>query len=665
MNLQTARTPKSETWMAGGLIIFVIILAYGILIPQLGFYRDDWYMLWAGQAWGYQGIIGLFEGDRPFLGWVYAFEHTLWGNAPLGWHIYGLLLRILVSLLFFWFLRLIWPEKRVETTFATLLFTLYPGYLQQHNAATFNPTHTAYGAAILSLILSVQAIRLPRWRVLFTFLALALVGVYLFIYESLLGIEAIRLVLLWYLARRDEELIHWRNWMAAILRRVWPYLLLVGAFTVWRLFLFQSVRRAVSVDVIFGQYGQSPLYSSINLLLELLKDLIEIVILAWFVPFYQFTVEGRVKDLLPALGLALVVCIVAWLYWRWLQTMEETEPQAPADWLWLGGLSVLVTTLPIIIAGRHVIFGIQWDRYTYQAILGVALLVTGVAFTALRGRFRLAFLGTLFFFSVVTHYHSAAFYRDFWHYQRETWQQLAWRAPDLVEGTNIVAVLPRGYRLAEEYEVWGPVNFIYAPGEPVKISGQVLSNSLYYDLIRGASEQRQMRNVPVQRDYSKTLILYLSGPGACLNVIDGSRPELPTQSDAQVRIIAPYSRIDQILPNAAPRAWANNVFGPENQPDWCYYYQKVSLARQRADWDEATRLADEAQALGLKPVEMVEWLPFYESYANAGREKDAIQISRRIKSDINLSRSLCIMYQTTEWPSGYQAKFIQETLCSR
>jgi hypothetical protein len=667
MTLKIVRAVKSETWMAGGLIILVSILAYGILIPQLGFYRDDWYMLWAGQAWGTQGIIGLFQGDRPFLGWEYALEYAIFGNSPLGWHIYGLILRIGVSLVFLWFLRLMWPERRIETTFAALLFTLYPGYLQQPNAATFNPTHTAYIAAILSLILNVLAIRLPRWRVIFTILALILVGVYLLIYESLLGIEAFRLIFLWYLVRRDESLIRWRDSIRAILRRAWPYVLLAGGFTFWRLFLFQSVRRSVSIDVIFGQYGQSPLYSIINLLFEFFKDLIEIVILAWFVPFYQFTVDGRLKDLLPALGLAIIIGTATWLYWRWTKNNTEKSDihQTLTDWLWLGGIFVFVTTLPVIAAGRHVIFGIQWDRYTYQAILGVALLVAGGAFTFLRGRARLAFLFALIFFSVVTHYHSAAFYRDFWHYQRETWQQLAWRAPDLVEGTNIVAILPRNHRLAEEYEVWGPVNLIYSPGGPVKISGQVLNPFLIYDLARGASEERQMRNVPVLRDYSKTLIVYLPGPGACLHVIDGSRPELSSMADDQVRTIAPYSRIEHILSDAAPRVWPETVFGPENRLNWCYYYQKVSLARQRADWVEATRLADEAQSLGLKPVELVEWLPFYESYANTGRKKDAIEISRKIKSDVNLGFSICLMYQAAEWPSGYNAEFIQQTLCAR
>ena len=40
---------------------------------------------------------------------------------------------------------------------------------------------------------------------------------------------------------------------------------------------------------------------------------------------------------------------------------------------------------------------------------------------------------------------------------------------------------------------------------------------------------------------------------------------------------------------------------PEPEHTWCYYYQKVDLARQIGDWDEAARLGDEALSKGLTP----------------------------------------------------------------
>ena len=121
----------SETVIALSVITLTTLLSYGILISQLGFYRDDWYMLLAGQTKGAQGIIDLFAIDRPLIGYIYAFDYALLGSSVLGWHVYALFLRLLGSVGFFVLLRVIWPEKKFETTIATLLFAVYPGFLQQ------------------------------------------------------------------------------------------------------------------------------------------------------------------------------------------------------------------------------------------------------------------------------------------------------------------------------------------------------------------------------------------------------------------------------------------------------------------------------------------------------------------------------------------------------
>ncbi len=57
----------SETWLAIGLITLVTLLTYGVLIPQLGFYRDDWYLFSTAQSQGSAGISGLVP-DRSPLG---------------------------------------------------------------------------------------------------------------------------------------------------------------------------------------------------------------------------------------------------------------------------------------------------------------------------------------------------------------------------------------------------------------------------------------------------------------------------------------------------------------------------------------------------------------------------------------------------------------------
>ena len=52
---------RHETWFAVGTLLLLGMLAYLPLMHKFGFYRDDWYMLWTGRAFGPQGIIDLFH----------------------------------------------------------------------------------------------------------------------------------------------------------------------------------------------------------------------------------------------------------------------------------------------------------------------------------------------------------------------------------------------------------------------------------------------------------------------------------------------------------------------------------------------------------------------------------------------------------------------------
>src|SRR5262245_54415544 len=128
----SAKTPTRawslENWLSAILVIIVTLLTYAPLISQLGFYRDDWYLIWVAQYQGSDGIIALFRGDRPLFGWFYALDYLLLGNAPLGWHILGLIVKLVTALGTLWLLRSLWPQQKLETTLITLLYVVYPGF---------------------------------------------------------------------------------------------------------------------------------------------------------------------------------------------------------------------------------------------------------------------------------------------------------------------------------------------------------------------------------------------------------------------------------------------------------------------------------------------------------------------------------------------------------
>ena len=663
---------KHESWLSVALVTLVTLLTNAPLISQLGFYRDDWYLIWVAQSQGPEGVIALFRGDRPLFGWFYALDYLLLGDAPLGWHLLGLVIKLITALGTLWLLRSLWPGQKLETALMTLLYVVYPGFFQQPNVGTFMNHFMAYAAAILSLACTVQALKAksPASQAIYSFLGMILATFYIFTYEALIGTEAVRLLLIGYFYYRQNA-SSWKSIIRNTLIRLSPYLLLTLGFVIWRLFFFQATRRSTRVDILVGEYLTFPLHNAARFILETLKDLFETSILAWGVPFYQFTFQSEYRVLTQALILALVVIMLAGGYWflSRKQAAAESEadpyPHAGRDWLILGAAGVVVTTIPIIAAGRDVFFGLQFDRYTFQSAFAAALFMGGIIFYAVQSRLRWILLSALFVSGVTTQFLSADYYRTFWTLERNAMWQLSWRAPEIEDGTTLVLALPSGYRLAEEYEVWGPVNLVYHPKGPLRLAGQIILDELWVDMARGTEEERIVRDtVRIQRDYKKVVVLSQPTLRSCLHVLDGRRFEQAVSEPPEVRFMAKYSSIEWIDTAGTPSTPSNVIFGAEPPHDWCYFYHQMDLARQRMDWQAGADLADEAISLGLEPSDVTEWLPALEAYAHIGAAKESRQISRWIRSNRTIYVGLCEQMRALQGqPAEYDRDLVLTTLC--
>jgi len=672
--------------LAGALIILVTGLTYGLLISKLGFYRDDWYMLWSGQSPdGLSAIIRLFQTDRPLIGWTYALLFKFIGANVLLWQILALVLRIGTGLAALWLLRLVWPEKRLETTTAALLFAVYPGYFQQPVAATFSIDLLGLNAIFISIALSIYALKTPnRLLQIGAILAAMLLGlINLGLYEATIGLEVVRWALIWLVIQKQSapvlqvpEQTSISKKISRALRSLFnlnllkaaaPYLLMLAGYLYWRVFLFKSVRRATNIDVLLADYASNPLYSLAQIIIGYFKDLFETVIFAWFVPFYQFTAEGRFYTFTSAIGAAASVLVLVGIYYYLSRNYFIKAPTAaPAlgdhSFLWVGLLAVLVPSAVIVLLGRNVIFNTQWDRYTTQSMLGVALLLTALIYKFLPGAARWTVLGILIILAVMTQYHSAAFHTRFWDYQRGIIWQLSWRAPGFQPGTTLIVSLPEGARLAEEYEIWAPINMAYYPGQPLQVSGQVPTDELVLDLEAKTLDKRTVRNINVRREYGKPLLISMPSQNSCIHVLDGQHLSLPFFESGRIKEIASYSNTALIDLRAEPITPQAAIFGSEPAHLWCYYYQKISLTLQTGNFVEAARLSDESSAKGLLPSDETEWVPVVIAYANTDQAEKALAAAQAIDKD--LRKYLCLQLSAgASWPQGYNSGMIHTALC--
>jgi hypothetical protein len=168
----------------------------------------------------------------------------------------------------------------------------------------------------------------------------------------------------------------------------------------------------------------------------------------------------------------------------------------------------------------------------------------------------------------------------------------------------------------------------------------------------GYAVQRTFRNNDLLIEFKNALVMSLPAGGGCLRVMDGAHPELGSSEEPVLRMAARYSNPDLILPEAEQKTPPREIFGPEPEHGWCYYYEKASLARQQKDWDEVVRLGDEVRALGLQPADVVEWMPFYAGYAARGRYDEANELGGWIRQDAGFTNDWCRAYDEQTRKSG-------------
>ncbi len=642
---------EHEFVLSIALIVAIAALAYLPLVSQLGYYHDDWHVI-AGQTSG-TSIFRMFTIDRPFMGLIYMITARILGDLPLIWHLFAFAVRVAGAIAFLWLLRMLWPKERAATTLMALIFVVYPGFLQEPSANTFQNQFLGYFLAILSIALTVSALKTRNRTavVLLTLMAMGTEGVYFLIYEYMIGLEAMRLILLWYLIQKEYPAL--RDKVIAVLKRWAPYLVVIGVFLIWRGLIYKSSRQATNVGLLLRTYLKTPFQSGLAIVLNTVQDFIETVFVAWGLPLDQTTSSAASRDLVISILLALAAVALILLYLRWIRrqpeaptTSQEDEDerisQWPRDAMIIGALTTLFTLLAVIMAGRTVRFSQGFDRYTLQATMGVAMLVVGFVYFAIRSSVRVWVTLFLIAISVVTQYNNATYYRQFWNVQLSLWWQLSWRAPGIQTGTVLMPLLPQGYRLSEDFEIWAPAKLIYDPTPgPLQIVSEVLNSDTARQVMSGELGSRDFRTIQFQRDFKNALIASMTVPGACLHVLDANNLELSGSEDPLIYEVAAYSHINRIATGQPSPTPPSIVFGAEPPHGWCYFYQKADLARQEGDWQTIVRLGDQAAAQGLKPGDPSEWIPFLEGYAAAGDMAKADQIASALKASPAVGLYFC------------------------
>jgi len=639
----------SELLYFFGLILIMMILVYGIYIPFLGFYREDWFMTWGYVVKGATVFITMYGKERPLMGYLYSALYPLLGSAPWAWAVYAFILRLACTLSLFELVKRLLPGSRWIAIVSAILFLIYPGFLEQTQPNTFQMHLLGIFLALLSMlfmILAIQTASGTRGYVL-RFISLVSTALYPFTMEYYIGLEGLRLAILWFALKRPYSLSG-RKSIGRFLREWLPHVVVIASFVYWRVFLFESDRPTLNTERLIGVYSSQTLLTLLRFLVELGRDIVEVTFMAWGVPLYNHWYYGDYKFFLLGALLSLIGGGTFLGFWHLANLKDEKSDNSTQSvkemkaGLAIGLIGIISALIPVVATLQEVRFAIRDDRYSLPASLGVAIFLASLLGFSVQSQFRKWIVGALIFASILTHYQSSRYMIDFWNVQRQVWWQLSWRAPTIKRNTLLMVNLPFPFYLIEGYEIWGASNLVFYPDQArPRINGELIQHDPVNQLAWRGKNTRLYRGIYLFRDFNNPLVVSMPTVDSCVHVFDGTRVEASTLEEPLVRLAASYSKIDRILINEPFSRPDQRIFGNEPPHSWCYYYQKASYYRQKGDWDSIISLYHTVEKQKLIPRDSVEWLPFYAAFVMQDDEQKADEIAAQLRSNPSLVASLC------------------------
>ncbi|MCI0519990.1 MAG: hypothetical protein L0Z70_06990 [Chloroflexi bacterium] len=643
------KTNPLRNWAVPAALFLLNLVSFGLLVPWLGFYWDDWPSIWFLHFLKPQGFIQVFASDRPTLGWLFSLTTRWLGENPAAWQVFGFFTRWASALAFWQLLRSLWPRHPRQTGWAAALFAVYPGFSQQYIAVTYSHVFIVQALTFLSLSAMLQAVKHGRRGWLLATIAM-LSGAYsLFTVEYFFGMELLRPLLLWRAFR--EPFFDFKLRLRRTLTAWLPYLAVLLLFLIWRLALHPNPRGEVQIasDVL-----SEPSNGALFLLQTMLSDLFQSGVQAWLLPLDLPRLESF--GLLPTLlYIAVVLSAVAaaffWLAKNAAQDHARRWGFQAAGW---GALALFLAGWPFWITDLPIELRFPWDRFTLAMMPGASLLLTGLIEASLKSpRLRAALLSLFIALSIGQHFYTANLYRREWQAQKDFFWQLAWRAPAIQEGTLFLASeLP--FEHFSDNSLTAPFNWMYAPDRLEKqmpyflVAIESRLGDSLPSLEEGADFSLPYRAAAFTGSLSQAIVGYYTPPG-CLKIFDSRYDARLPQKPKFMSDALDLSRVELILPySETPASPPAPIFSPEPERGWCYSFEKAELARQQGNWEMVAAIASEAFPPGqrLYEVNAPEYLPYVEAFIRLDNPQQAQDLTRQAYAlTPRMARSLCAAWQ--------------------
>ncbi len=616
-----------SSWIIPLSLLIITFTTFGLLAHRQGLYFDDWPAILVMHA-----DIDLWEFykfDRPFSAWTFLVFEPILGISPQNWQIFTIALRWVTAWGVYWILHQVWPSKRQEVFWMTIIFTVHPVFTQQSIAVAYSQHFVTYALYVLSVGAMLATLTTKRPAILILVSILATAG-HMFTMEYFWGLELMRPILLWMVLARNSE--GTRSERLKRLTKQWsPYVLVLLLAVFWRYFLVGSDIGSTNSLRLLSLIVADPINGLLQFVQTVFRDIIVILASAWYKTLQPSLVDLGSPSAIISWAVAGFVALAIYFFGNTIRSSKGLEQISNNSWekeaLLLGMYAIFVGMLPGWLVDREITIGMFSDRIALPAMIGAGIVfVSLVALIATNRQTQIILLSVSIGLAAGAHFRIANEFRWEWVEQRQFYWQMYWRAPALKENT---AVLADGalFSYTGEYPTATALNVLYSAR---KGTGQQpywffeIDDNFYGEmstLFDDMPIEYQLRTLEFAGKGHDNLVVWYDFPGSCvwvLTEVDALHPNIPEITKTAL----PISNLSRIVQDAdSSIAPPESVFGPEPDHTWCYYFQKAQIAFHQQAWEEIVALGEMVELGDFEPNtdNKIEWYPFIEAY---GRVRD-------------------------------------------
>ncbi len=598
-------------------LLLAAILAYGLLIPQLGFYWDDLPMSWIRYQLGFEAMTKYFSTNRPVWALLYQITTRILPHLPIYWQVFALFWRWLGAVVLWGIAKKLFPQREEFSLTLGLLFLLYPGFNQQWVSYLYSHFFIVLFFFLLSIHLMLRGRTIP---------ALIFSALNLWMMEYFFVLELIRPFIIWTSLREDSPP---KERFKRTLRLWTPYLAVFALAVLSRVFIFNNQIYQFNLK---DELIKAPLETTLTLTKNVSSSLWAVTGAAWMQVF-QFpnpVLDGPRTMAVYAFVFVAAAGLTLFGLLKQAQVKDgsgrdASTGSAPRAIL-LGAVMLVLAGPPFWLTNVPVSTGFPANRATLSFMLGVSFVFAGLI-ALLPQKTRLAVVTLLVALAAGRQFLWSNEFRRDWTAHKNLFWQMTWRAPGLEK--NTIVLMNEELSFYADNSLGAALNWIYAPEN----HSDVIDYVLFYPTNRESLSLNP--NTPVTYDFlagtftgntSQAVVFYYSPP-KCLRLLD---PEI----DFANRLIPDdtFLRDAALLSSTAPiltgqTSQMPEAYGSEPAHGWCYYFEKADLARQAGDWETVTQLGDVAFALDDYPNDPLERFVFIEGYAHTGNWERAVELT--------------------------------------